>query len=44
MIDRSPKKLDKEVLSELERQLPNLPLGKIIEFHEKYRISEWAEF
>ena len=35
MIDRSPKKSDKEVLSELERQLPNLPLGTIIEFHEK---------
>ena len=35
MIDRSPKKSDKEVLSELERQLPNLPLGKVIEFHEK---------
>ena len=33
MIDRSPKKSDKEVLSELERQLPNLPLGMIIEFH-----------
>ena len=36
MIDRSPKKSDKEVLSELERQLPNLPLGTIIEFHERF--------
>ena len=34
MIDRSPKKSDKEVLSELERQLPNLPLGMIIEFRD----------
>ena len=34
MVDRSPKKSDKEVLSELEQQLPNLPLGMIIEFHD----------
>ena len=32
MIDGSPKKSDKEVLTELERQLPNLPLGTIMEF------------
>ena len=37
MIDRSPKKSDKEVLSELERQLPNLPLGTIMEFHFYFR-------
>jgi hypothetical protein len=38
MIDRSPKKSDKEVLSELERQLPNLPLVYLLDkkgFHYK---------
>ena len=38
MIDRSPKKTDKEVLSELERQLPNLPLVYLLDkkgFHYK---------
>ena len=28
MIDRSPKKSDKEILKNLEKQLPNFPLGK----------------
>ena len=28
MIDRRPKNSDKEVLAELEKQLPNFPLGR----------------
>ena len=36
MVDRSPKKSDKEVLTELERQLPNLPLGTIMDFHDNF--------
>jgi len=38
MIDRSPKKSDKEILSELERHLPNLPLVYLLDkkgFHYK---------
>ena len=38
MIDRSPKKTDKEVIKELEKNLPNLPLAYLLDkkgFHYK---------